>query len=554
VFVLTGLNLVFLARQKSTLESGRLERFLRLLESGSELCGALYIAGVLLEAMPSVMIERIKALISTRKLELLGGAMFEPWLPLIPSVDAGYQLREHYNFLERLFGVWVKGFWLLDCAWEPPLASVIAGVGGEYTFLSSSQLERSAGIWITEDQGKTLRILGFDDRWLFLGFEGFAARVEELSKLSGVQTLVFELEDSELCLNELEGFFFYLDRAGLKPSLPSGLLETFKPQALIYPKPSWQRAEPWRAMLETPEINWLHKRSARASKRLNDRFRVPEKAFRHLYQAQSASLFGNPGAHREAYQHIIRAENILEPHKYAWLELEVTDLDCDGSDEVVAQAHTMNLFFKPNLGGSLVEFDDRQRGLNLVKRALTDHFIGAEESMSRFAAHQTLELGDFVTSPFEGSKYRDRISLSRLGVVRGPSGVPVPVEIKKAIRVLPKESKLEVEYRLTNHGDWDIVTRFGSAWELELHYLNPNLLINSVAVANPKPNLEHRGTKTVSLLHLSHGFEMRFEFGRETLLWSFENRDQLLLLPLWDLDLPKGRSRRIQFEVQLFER
>ena len=143
--------------------------------------------------------------------------------------------------------------------------------------------------------------------------------------------------------------------------------------------------------------------------------------------------------------------------------------------------------------------------------------------------------------------------MSRIGQVRGPLGVPVSVEVKKAIRVLPKASKLEIEYRLTNHGDWDIVSRFGSAWELELHDEAASLLINGQTVSRSAPTLEHRMTQNLALQHANLGLQLKFLLGRENLVWSIEKPNSILILPLWDLDLPKGRSRRIHFEVQLLE-
>jgi hypothetical protein len=440
-----------------------------------------------------------------------------------------------------MFGVWTRGVWLHDCAWEAQIASLLISAGFEYTFLSTAQLERDAGLWITEEGGKTLRLFGFDS--------GLPASPSDShpEPQDQMQTVVLELEDSSESLAAIEKLIFELQET----KLCSQIIDMQKPQALIYPKPSWNRPEPWREILLSPQINWLHKRIARASAKLNSQFRVPEEAYQYLYQAQQASILEQPRLHSEAYQNIIRSENILEPHKYSWLEIELFDFDCDGSDEVVAEAHTVNLYFKPSFGGKLLELDDRNRSLNLVVQALSDHFIGAEESMSRFAAGQTLELGDFLNMPFEASKYRDRVTMTRIGTVRGPSGVPVSVEVKKAIRIFPKESRLEVEYRLTNHGNWDIVTRFGSAWELELVGEDFALISGSKEIANKTLNLEHRTTQSLGVRQNGVGLELRLNFGRENLVWSFQKPDSILILPLWDLDLPKGRSRRIQYEIKL---
>jgi 4-alpha-glucanotransferase len=535
--------LVFLVRQKSVLGSGRFERVLYLLESGVGLSAQMYLSRSVLENINPEIHSRLKALLEAKKLELLSGAMFEPWLPLIPKLDAAAQLKLYSTVIEQMFGVFTRGVWLHDCAWEAQIASLLISAGFEYTFLSTVQLEREAGLWITEDGGKTLRLFGFNSD-LPNALNNF-----QLEPRDQVQTVVLELEDSIESMVAIEKLISELTQT----KLCSQVIDTQKPQALIYPKPSWNRPEPWRELLLSPQINWLHKRIARASAKLNSQFRVPEEAYQFLYQAQQASILEQPRLHSEAYQNIIKSENILEPHKYSWLEIELLDFDCDGSDEVVAEAHTMNLYFKPNFGGKLLEFDARNRSLNLVVQALSDHFIGAEESMPRFAAGQTLELGDFLNTPFEASKYRDRVTMTRAGTVRGPSGVPVGVEIKKAIRIFPKESRLEVEYRLTNHGNWDIVTRFGSAWELELVGENFALISGSKEISNKAPNLEHRTTQSLGVRQANLGLELRLNFGRENLVWSFQKPDSIVILPLWDLDLPKGRSRRIQYEIKLLE-
>jgi 4-alpha-glucanotransferase len=540
--------LVLLVRQKSLLFSGRFEQVLRFLESLSDLQTQVYLSKSVLEAINPEIQVRLKSLLEAGKLELLAGALFETWLPLIPKVDAVAQLRLYSSMLEKLFGVFSRGVWLHDCAWESQLIPLLIGAGYEYTFLSARQLERNPGLWITEDQGKTLRLFGFGH-----GFEKtdqselLSESLENPVSQNLLQTVVFELEDSNASLQAIETLL-----AGLNNTrLCSQVMDTQKPQALIYPKPSWNRPEAWRELLANPQINWLHKRIARASQKLNAQFRVPEEAFQLLYHAQQASILEQPRLHSEAYQQIIKSENILEPHKYSWLEVELLDFDCDGSDEVVAEAHTLNLYFKPSFGGNLLEFDDRNRSANLVIKALLDHFIGAEESIFRFETGQTLELGDFLQNQFEGSKYRDRVTMTCMGSVRGPSGVPVSVEIKKAIRIFPKESKLEVEYRLTNHGDWDIVTRFGSAWELELHDKNFSLMVGAEQLKSTASTLEHRMTQRLGVRQANLGLELQFNFGRENLVWSFAKPDSILILPLWDLDLPKGRSRRIRYEVKL---
>ena len=80
--------------------------------------------------------------------------------------------------------------------------------------------------------------------------------------------------------------------------------------------------------------------------------------------------------------------------------------------------------------------------------------------------------------------------------------------------------------------------------------------------------LEHRSPSELRLCDDWLGLEVLFEFGREVLVWQhpifsqemtlageFEQKYQsTLIMPLWDLDLPHGRSRRIAYSVTLRER
>jgi hypothetical protein len=349
------------------------------------------------------------------------------------------------------------------------------------------------------------------------------------------------------------------------------------------PSASTPDGSSWRnAVLQHAESDHLHKRVAYASSKLNAVFRVPEEAYHHLWRAQTGLPYWSAGVQANylrfnAYRNLIRAENILEPRKYAWLEVDYRDLNLDGVDDVVAEAHTMSLYFDPRVGGSLTEFDYRPKAVNLLdtftppghpypRRALVDHFVGAEDAtVEQFAASRHLELGDFVTGAFSAGKYRDRVTLVRLGSVRGPSGVPVPVEVKKAVRLKPKEAKLEVEYRIQNHGDWDLVTRFGSEWNFGLltdTAADRYFVVNHKRAGNLSSVREHRNALSAGIVDEWLGVRLEFEFPRETLLWTHpvysdwngsKQYQSSVMLPLWDLDLPKGRSRRIQYSLRISE-
>ncbi|MBB6098420.1 alpha-amylase [Deinobacterium chartae] len=360
----------------------------------------------------------------------------------------------------------------------------------------------------------------------------------------------------------------------------------------------------WRNFLvKYPEVGAMQKRMAYVSRKLHNTPRAPQQAYVHLYRAQAGDAYWHAhhgGAYHNflrfsVYRNLIEAENAVEPRKYSWLEIEYVDIDADGSEEVVVESNTMNLHFKPRSGGTLTEWDFRPRAVNLtdsftrrrepyhagtdllldhyLRRSLIDHFVGGEVSLQQFAQGDYLELGDFVHGDFEAGKYRNRVTLRRVGTVRGPAGVPVEVELKKSVRVLPKENRLEIEYKITNHGDWDIITRFGSEWNFGLlaaHAPDRYYAVGGRRVADLGSTFETRDVAQASLVDEWLGLEVSFEFeGREALLWNHPVETLVpgapggaleavyqssVTMPLWDLDLPKRRSRRLAYSVVVRER
>jgi 4-alpha-glucanotransferase len=525
-----------------------------------------------LEANEAGFLERVKGLGS--RAEHLCGAMYEPLLSMIPREDATAQINTHWAMLERLFRVSARGFYLTEFAWEPHLAALIAGTGLEFVPLPVEQFPDGCrgGVYATEEQGKPLKLIASHRPNLE------RSPANALKNLEGFVTLILNAEDVKSgWFEDLLGVL-----AGHETVLLSEAVDNRTPERLVYlPTAVMPDGSSWRnAVLKHRESDHLHKRVAYASSKLNAVFRVPEEAYQHLWRAQTGLPYWSAGVQANylrfnAYRNLIRAENILEPRKYAWLEIDYRDLNLDGADDVIAEAHTMSLYFDPRGGGSITEFDYRPKAVNLLdtftpphhpypRRALIDHFIGAEDTtLEQFAASRHLELGDFTTGAFEAGKYRDRVTLVRLGTVRGPSGVPVPVEVKKAVRLKPKEAKLEVEYRIQNHGDWDIVTRFGSEWNFGLltdDAPDRYYVVNGKRAGNLSSTREHRNALKAGITDEWLGINLEFEFPRETMLWTHpvysswngsKQYQSSVMLPLWDLDLPRGRSRRIQYSLRV---
>ncbi len=142
--------------------------FLRLLLDYPAVRLGLHTSGCLLEWLETrrpEYFELVRELLSRGQLELLGGGMQEPILPLIPQTDAHQQLASMQAYLSQHFGVWATGMWTPERVWEPQLAQ-IAGMYYRYTLLDDYHFEGNAlprdistGYFSTEFEGQTLKLL-----------------------------------------------------------------------------------------------------------------------------------------------------------------------------------------------------------------------------------------------------------------------------------------------------------------------------------------------------------------------------------------------------------
>ncbi len=538
------------------------------LEARPKLKSNLYLSGALLEwleRLEPIALSRLAALRS--RVEFIAGAMYHPLLALTPKADVLGQVKAHTALLEKFFNATARGVWTPEFAWEAQLPALLEDTGLEYTVLPESLFTaaniQSGILFSTEEMNKSIRV-----------FRALPVQIGSIPTITTDAVLLVKLED---IAGHLKGFAALLEHLEHFETMRlSTMLDASRRSQLVYlPNAKPNTYSNWREVLHThPGIGHLQQRIRYASEKLNAVFRVPEEAFAHLWRAQDSAIFNDTGAHRnylrfEAYRHLIRAENMLEPRKYGWLEIDYRDLDFDGSPDVIAEAHTMNLYFSASRGGGILEFDAREVAANLCDPfssplSLTDHFLEPEATtVQDFANGTYLELGDFTDGLYEIGKYRDRVTLTRTGTVRGPAGAPVTIEIKKAVRLKPKENRLEIEYQIHNKGDWDIVMRFGSLWNFALlapHSSQRQFTIAGKPISDLGATLEHRNVLQAGWRDEWLDAELTFEFPRETTLWTHptytqsENQQHYqssVFMPLWDVDVPKRRSRRLEYSVKL---
>jgi 4-alpha-glucanotransferase len=156
---------------------------------------SLHVSGSLLEwlmAHQPEYVDRLAEFVEQGRVEILGGAYFEPILAMIPSWDRVGQIRSYTRLLQNRLGATVRGLWTPERVWEQSFVRDLVDAGIEYTVLddfhfkcaglSDSQL---TGHLLTEDEGRLLSIFPGSERLRYLiPFAMPQQTIEYLAKFS----------------------------------------------------------------------------------------------------------------------------------------------------------------------------------------------------------------------------------------------------------------------------------------------------------------------------------------------------------------------------------
>ncbi len=148
--------------------------FLDVMESYPEIPFALHTSGPLLEwlvANRPEYIARLKAMVAAGRVEILGGAFYEPILTMIPARDRVGQIRRFSEYQAKLFDTKIRGMWIAERVWEQSLVGSLVDSGIEYTLLDDFHFQRAGvredllfGHFLTEDEGKLLKLWPISER------------------------------------------------------------------------------------------------------------------------------------------------------------------------------------------------------------------------------------------------------------------------------------------------------------------------------------------------------------------------------------------------------
>lgn len=295
----------------------------------------------------------------------------------------------------------------------------------------------------------------------------------------------------------------------------------------------------WRNFLaKYPEANMMHKKMLYVSRRARmlqaSKKKVDAKAMErirnHVYASQCNDpywhgIFGGlylPVLRSPVYQNLIAAERELDRlEKLKQVKVTSFDLDCDGRDEILVESPQFNCYFRPTVGGSLVELDFKPARLNVLDiisrrpegyhaklkdaarnqshsgvasihemvrtkeeglerylvydwyqhATLVDHFFGAETTLEQMRQATYAEVGDFVNRPYTARTKKKKngavVELSRRGTVSADGRVR-SIVVQKTITIERDNNALVIDYVLRNEEQEPIPLWFGVEFNVGL--------------------------------------------------------------------------------------
>ncbi|NUQ73424.1 MAG: DUF1926 domain-containing protein [Polyangiaceae bacterium] len=210
------------------------EPTLRMLCENPHVRAGIHVSGTLLQWFIDkrpALVERLRELCERGQIEVLGGALEEPILAMLPERDALGQLTRMADLCEEVLGQRPRGMWLAERVWEPDLARIIAGAGYRFTLLDDTHLfasgvaRRPQGYYVTEKAGASIAVLPID-RELRTRIP-FASLDSLLQYLYGARGEVLTYGDDV----EKFGLWPTTDRRVWGDAWLSGLFAAFKEQA-----------------------------------------------------------------------------------------------------------------------------------------------------------------------------------------------------------------------------------------------------------------------------------------------------------------------------------
>ncbi|MFA5795070.1 MAG: alpha-amylase/4-alpha-glucanotransferase domain-containing protein [Candidatus Brocadiia bacterium] len=484
------------------------------------------------------------------------------------------------RFGKRPRGIWLaERVWEQSLVKPLAEAGIEYTVVDDFHFKTTGFNEKQLdGYYVTEDQGKTINIFPIPEVLRYA--IPFKPPLETISYLLGRRDnphpVIAYADDGEKfgiwpktyqhCYDDkwLENFFYTLRDAVTNGRLNittfSNVIDNLKPEGKAYlpdcsyremtewalptdvaiayediikhtPKSNLVTIRPggyWRNFkVKYPEINLMYSKMVEVSGQIGQL--PPDTATdarKELYRGQGNcaywhGVFGGfylPHLRHAMYQHLIEAEKITSKHHIS--NIETSDFDYDGFDEVKISDKEINCYIKPACGGTIYEYDIINKGFNplatlsrrreayhhkileaqaqnsvntvatihdlvvsktaglenllyydnYLRQSLVDHFLPQSLDLDNFTRCNYSEDGDFVGTEykFKVNKTEKSLTLWREGVIKKESKL-IPIRVEKTVSFTGKDQlSLEIKYTITNQGSEPAPALFACEFNLSM--------------------------------------------------------------------------------------
>ena len=338
-------------------------------------------------------IEKLRYLVGQKRCEIISGGLYEPVLPLLTERDRKEQINRMNDYIEKLFKVRPRGYWLAERVWEQQIAKTLSDSGIRYTFLDDTHFKNSGineknlnGYFITETEGKPLKIFPISKKLRYLiPFKSVNKVFEYLLEQDKNGISMELLGDDGEKFGVWPGTFKYVYEEGwlkefteriekeisrIKMVLPMEYVKNHAPAGRTYLKEcSYEEMMEWsngnfrNFLLKYPEANDMNKKCIYLSGKADI---VPDELLKsEANDAYWHGVFGGlylPHLRISVYENAIKAEKKIEKNPF---DVKKTDINLDGESEIIAETPLLNAYFQKT-GGAIYELDDKVKNINLL--------------------------------------------------------------------------------------------------------------------------------------------------------------------------------------------
>ena len=359
----------------------------------------------------------------------------------------------------------------------------------------------------------------------------------------------------------------------------------------------------WRGFLtKYEEVNFMHKKMLYLSDKLENLKSKHQKselfiqAQDNLFASQCNcpywhGVFGGlylPHIRQAIYQHLITAESLIRQMEKEPLQISTFDIDYDGHDEILVESKKLTAMFKPQIGGSLIEFSSidkkfsltdtltrrkegyhlkleqavteenagesksihdlvltKEEGLNkllvedwYLKRCFIDHVFTSDVDFESFKSNDFGEYGDFVLEAYTTEIQKNKVTLTRNGMLRTETD-KIPLTIEKSFVFKDDSSSVDVVYTLTSAKEVEI--NFGI--ENNFNFQAGHAVDRFVLIDNSQPKNSfldsvgsHKDVNSVALVDQYRDIAVGLYSEKKTNIWHH---------PIFTVSLSEGGFEKV---------